>query len=1427
MSIFLNKVGSATSTTASEIPAFDPASKRLYVVAASKVDVYSVSNKGELVNVGELTPGFSSAAGTVIAPNSVAVKNGLVAVAYDVRNTTPPNTIQKGRVSFFRAADGVFLNSVEVGFLPDMLTFTPDGTKVLVANEGEPNEDYSNDPVGSVSVITVNSVDLAGGTVNATVQEAGFTSFNAQINQLKTDGVRLIGPTGTTVAQDVEPEYIAVSADGLTAAVTLQENNAIAFLDIATATITSIKPLGLKDFSLTGNGLDASDRDVNGTSGGGGKINIINQPVFGAYQPDAISSFVSGGQTFYVIANEGDARVRPNADGIITGQDEGGIFNEEVRVGSSSYVLDPTIFPNAADLKLNQNLGRLTVSNKSGDIDGDGDFDQIVAFGGRSFSILDASGNIVFDSGDQIEKLTAQFAPTLFNGDGTTSGFDSRSDNKGPEPEGVVTGVINGRTYAFVGLERVGDVIVYDVTTPTAPTFVQYINTPEDSRVEGLTFVSATDSPTGNPLLITAAEGSNTVGVFNVQTNFSLQLLHGADFEAGVSDLDNILGFSAIVNKFKNASDLPSNVVANTLILSAGDNYIPGAFFNASSDARLNGVGGLGTSGAPVLGRGDIGILNAIGVQASALGNHEFDLGINQVASIIRTGGGNPGTAFPYLSSNLDFSPEVTAGNLRATDFSTDPVAEASTIKGKIAESTVITVAGIDGVLGTTDDQKIGIVGATTPTLPTISSSGATIVTPGNPNDFAALAAEIQKSVDLLTAQGINKVILLSHFQQFAIESEEVAPRLKDVDIVIGGGSNTRLLDDNDVLRAGDTDQGDFPTLRFGTDGKPILVVNTDGNYKYVGRLVTEFDNQGVLLVDKLNSTINGAYATDAAGVNRVFGETVIAREKANADVVAIVDGISEVIASKDNVILGKTSVFLNGTRGDVRTQETNLGNLTADANLALARQIDPTVTISIKNGGGIRDNIGALAVPTGATGIEDVITLPPQPNPLAPNKQEGDISQLDLENSLRFNNGLSLITLTAQQLLWVIEHAVAGTRSGATPGQFPQISGLSFSFDPTKQAIAFDTATGVITQEGERIQNLVVLNEDGSLLDTVVKDGVLVGDANRTFRTVTLNFLAGTTAQTSANALGGDRYPFPVFINENAERANRVDLRGETVDVNLNGQIDTALDLPAGKFTFAPTGSEQDALAEFLGDRFDVVPFNAAEVKPLQDTRIQNLSVRQDAVQQLVEGVPTLTPVGTSGNDDIFAVANTPFSGRNNIIFTGLGNDTIDLGTVAGSTIAGNNRIDAGSGKDIIFVNKNDRLFGGVGDDTFEASDSQGGNRMSGGAGDDTFFLGFGDRALGGDGDDKFFVGTGGNNLISGGAGADQFWIFGGEAPSTKNTVLDFTVGTDVIGLIGSGATFAQLTRTGNDISLVGKVLATLTGIDTTSLTASSFAFV
>jgi uncharacterized protein len=517
---FLKKVGNIISTNGAEIPAFDPGSDRLFVVAGTLIETYSVSNTGGLTLASPLALGFTPPAGTAALPNSVATKNGIVAVAYAIQNTST-NAQQAGRVSFYNAADGAFLNSVEVGFLPDMLTFTPDGTKVLVANEGEPNsygQANSFDPEGSVSII-----NIAGGVANATVQNAGFTSFNSQIASLKAAGVRITGP-GSTVAQDLEPEYIAVAPDGLTARITLQENNAIATLDIATATITNIKSLGVKNHSLPGNGLDASDQDT------ANRINIQNWPIFGLYQPDAIASYSVNGQTYYITANEGDSRA-------YTG------FNEEIRVGATGYVLDPTVFPNAATLKQNVNLGRLQLTNATGDTDGDGDIDRIEAFGARSFSIWNSGGSLVFDSGDQFEQITAAKTPTLFNSDGTAASFDTRSDNKGPEPEGVVVGVINNRTYAFIGLERTGDVMVYDVSNPIAPTFIQYINTPEDQGTEGLTFVSTADSPTGKPLLITSSEVSRTNTVFeiNLPTLISTIQGSGSSATAGTFTIEGIV----------------------------------------------------------------------------------------------------------------------------------------------------------------------------------------------------------------------------------------------------------------------------------------------------------------------------------------------------------------------------------------------------------------------------------------------------------------------------------------------------------------------------------------------------------------------------------------------------------------------------------------------------------------------------------------------------------------------------------------------------------------------------------------------------------------------------------------------------------------------------------------------------------------------
>jgi Ca2+-binding RTX toxin-like protein len=482
----LTKIGDYAGA-GSEISAYDPITKQLFVVATGPIiEILDLSNPSNPTLVKALD--FSDFGDA----SSVAVSNGLVAVSIVSTVSTDPGKV------LFLDAQGEILKEITVGSGPDMLTFTPDGKKVLVAIEGEPssyNQPDSIDPVGEVSII-----DLSNGVDNATVSSAGFESFNDRKAELQAKGVRITGPNAS-VAQDLEPEYIAISPDSKTAWVALQENNAIAIVDIATATVTDILPLGLKNHSLPGNGLDASDRD--------GKINIQNYPIFGLYQPDGIARFTAAnGRTYIVTANEGDGR---DYDG----------FADEVRVGSSRYVLDPTIFPNAAALKQNTALGRLTVSSSSGDLDGDGDFERIEAFGARSFSIFDASIKQVFDSGDQFERITAAALPTNFNSNSENDSFDTRSDNKGPEPEGIAIGNVNGRVYAFVGLERVGGVMTYDVTNPEKPTFVDYTNSRDftaevatDAAPEGVAFISANRSPNGKPLLIVNYEVSNNTAIY-------------------------------------------------------------------------------------------------------------------------------------------------------------------------------------------------------------------------------------------------------------------------------------------------------------------------------------------------------------------------------------------------------------------------------------------------------------------------------------------------------------------------------------------------------------------------------------------------------------------------------------------------------------------------------------------------------------------------------------------------------------------------------------------------------------------------------------------------------------------------------------------------------------------------------------------------
>ncbi|WP_353932954.1 5'-nucleotidase C-terminal domain-containing protein [Okeanomitos corallinicola TIOX110] len=882
-------------------------------------------------------------------------------------------------------------------------------------------------------------------------------------------------------------------------------------------------------------------------------------------------------------------------------------------------------------------------------------------------------------------------------------------------------------------------------------------------------------------------------------TDFRLQILHTSDLEGGVEAISAAPNFAAIVDNLEDS-------VENSITLSAGDNYLAGPFFNAAADITFRNSGlfndiynelfglpnetindsysGLREGG----GRVDISIMNIIGFDASAIGNHEFDLGSETLKLIIEPEFRSAGLAddrwvgsqFPYLSANLDFSADsnlsslFTADILPNTAFQTNPTASlAGTTTPKIAPATIIEEGG----------EQIGVVGATTQLLERISSPSGTTVVGTKANDMDALAAILQPVINQLQTQGVNKIIVVSHLQQIALE-QELITKLSGVDVVVAGGSDTILANGDDSLRSGDAPANTYPIVTTNADGDPAVIVSTDGEYSYVGRLVVDFDANGILVdangnpldeVSDLDLGLNGPVATTEEEVVALWGSTdaAFAEGTKGNQVQQLTSAVEDLVAAEDGSVFGQTEVFIEGRREQVRTQETTLGNLSADANLAFAKTIDPTVQVSIKNGGGIRAAIGELDT--------DGTLLPTQDNPFS-GKQTGEISQLDIVNSLRFNNGLSLLTVTAAELAQILEHGVAASGDGATPGQFPQVGGIKFSFDSDLEA-------------GDRIQSLAIIDpENDQILDVIVENGEVVGDANRQIRLVTLDFLAG----------GGDNYPFPAFGE------NRVDVT-QPSDATRTGSA-----------TFAADGSEQDTLAEFLAANFPIggnTAFNIVETPPEEDTRIQNLNFREDTVLD----VPRELVFGTPDADMLIGGTNN-FDAISDIVFTGAGNDQVDV--PFGGSRAGDNRVFTGSGMDIIFVGNGDRTFGGSGNDEIDATDATG-YRLSGGAGNDIFYLGANGRALGGDGDDIFYVQEGGNNILAGGAGADQFWILTDNAPSIANTIVDFEMGVDVLGIANQSFGFDDLTLTGNDIMIGATTIATLNGVDTSGLTAANFAFV
>lgn len=807
---------------------------------------------------------------------------------------------------------------------------------------------------------------------------------------------------------------------------------------------------------------------------------------------------------------------------------------------------------------------------------------------GAAYQNVPLNGNTLTDAGGGVG-LVAIFIDGIQNGspDGIALVAPDNSVAQFISYEGTMTaadGPAAGLTSKNIGVEELG-------TTPVGFSL----------QLQG-TGASAGDF-TFSPIPLEDTPGEiNTGQTFEVVSDgsFTLELLHFADQEGTSSSVVNAPNMSAVLNALR-AQDLGDDGADDyTITLSSGDAFIPGVFFDASE--AVFGAGGIA----------DIQIQNELGVQAITLGNHEFDLGTQTLSELISgVSAGTPignfdalngtaldgtvftGAAFPYLSTNLDVG---TDGNLAPLEVPGGGTPQ----PGVITSSTVLTVDGADGA------ELIGVVGATTPTLASISSAGGVTVRPVSFSpvptaaELDALAAVIQSEVDMLLAENptMNKIVLSAHMQQIGIETA-LAERLTEVDIVIAGGSNTRLFDDNDRARDGDSDQGQYPQFITNAGGTTTALVNTDGSYKYVGRLVIDFDAEGNILAESYDASISGAYATDAQGVTDLGASALI-----DPEVQAIADAIeAEIIATESNVF-GQSDVFLNGNRSGgptdgVRTQETNLGNLTADANLAAAQALDDTVVLSIKNGGGIRASIGETVVLPGGT---SAVRLPngelinSDGNVIKP---QGGISQTDIQTTLAFNNDLVLLTVTKAELVALLEHGVSALPG--VSGRFPQVAGVKFSYDETLAS-------------GDRILNAGIFDAAGALVEALVRDGEIVGDLAQEFRINTLGFLAEPRFDENGNFTGGgDGYPFPNSntdplvgeVGPDAARINLVGLEQEGVQT--------------GDATFADDGTEQDALAEFLDDHFNPAKggeaFAAADGEQDQDNRIQNVAFRADSI--------------------------------------------------------------------------------------------------------------------------------------------------------------------------------------------------------------------
>ncbi len=815
---------------------------RLFVVnaQAGSVSVLDATNPAAMTEL-------FSIEGAGIA-NSVAVRaDGLGVIAFEAPVKTDPGTLL-----FFDAnADTpAVLGAVTVGALPDMVALSADGTTAVVANEGEPADDFSRDPEGSVAVVALPA------TVAAAAQnDVRIADFHAFEGNILPAGVRVFGPTPEAdfpVSRNLEPEYVTI--DGGTAYVTLQEANAIATVDLASATVTDIVALGYKDHSLPGNALDPSDKDDRFEQ-------RTYDNLFGVYMPDGIASYQANGTTYLVTANEGDAR-------------EWGDYAEPSRVKD---LADDGYGPACANfdgLIGNAELGRLNVTRELGFNAEAGCYDELYAFGGRSFSIFTTDGTLVFDSGSALEALTAEAAGDFANSNHTEANSEGRSDDKGPEPESVTVGTVGDRTYAFVGLERVGGIVVYDITMPTNATFVTYVNNrdfsadPEtdlsaagDLGAEGVTFIPADASPTGEPLLAVANEVSGTTTLFAIDDGLTeVQILNVNDFHGRIEpNLGSGEPGAAVV------AGAVSQLTAenpNTLFVSAGDNIGASTFTSFIDDDNPT-----------------IDALVASGLVASTVGNHEFDQGMDDLVNRVvpRFGGSQYA-----LGANVY---DRATGEPALDEYS---------------------ISVVDGV-------RVAFIGTVTAeTQAMVSPTGVADVTFGDELDAANRVAG-----ELVAADAADVIVLLTHNGQATASCADLGDTSTTYGQLVNGASA-----DIDAIISGHTHQAyscevDDPA----GNARPVIQAHQYGTT--LGQISVTVDSESKKLV-----SITGALLPLTADGAALY--------PADDEVSAIVADAAELAEEEGNVTVGAISadILRGGTNGSDRGVESSMGNLIADVTL-------------------------------------------------------------------------------------------------------------------------------------------------------------------------------------------------------------------------------------------------------------------------------------------------------------------------------------------------------------------------------------------------------------------------------------------------------------------------------------------------------------